>query len=145
MGGRPGGRFKSLDARQRKALAEYLTARLDYLRAEPKYTQQLLAALQDPARGDNKRMRQFLNDVVAPARRPMREAQLSAVAEAADVDVLSELIPTLLGGLTQAVDIPMLVAAINVDNDVADQVVDRAMPVVRRIVSGASTRRRAAG
>ena len=145
MPGKPRGRFKNLDARQRTALAEYLSARLDYLRAERKYTQQMLAALQDPTRGDNKRLRQFVSDVLAPARRRMRAAQLSAVTEAADVDMLSELIPTMVGGMASAVDIPMLFAALNIDNDVSDQIVDRAMPVIERIRSGASARRRATG
>jgi hypothetical protein len=85
-----------------------LTARIDYLRAERKYTQQLKDALQAPARGDSKRLRAFASQVLAPARGRMRAAQLTAVAEAADIDQLADLIPTVLDGLRQAVAVPML-------------------------------------
>jgi len=84
--GRKRGQFKRLDEQQRQALAEYLAARVDYLRAERKYTQQLLDALQAPTRGDSKRLRGFASQVLAPARRRMRAAQVTAVTESADID-----------------------------------------------------------
>ena len=145
MPGRPRGRFKNLDERQREALAEYLIARIDYLRAERKYAQQMLNALQDPTRGDNKRIRHFVSDVLAPARGRMRTAQLSAMSEATDVDRLTDLVPGIVGGVAQAVDIPMLFAALNIDTDLTDQIVDRATPVVRRFMATAARSRQAAG
>ncbi len=145
MPGRPRGRFKNLDDRQRKALARYLIARIDYLRAERKYTQQVLDALQEPARGDNKRMRVFLAEELAPARGRMRDAQMSAVAESTDVDALSEVIPAIVGGLGRAVDIPMLLAALNIDADLTGQAVAKAAPILKRIASRGSTNRNAAG
>jgi hypothetical protein len=145
MPGRPRGRFKHLDERQREALAEYLAARIDYLRAERRYTQQILNALQAPNRGDNKRIRQFVSDVLAPARGRMRTAQLSAMSEAMDVDRLADLVPGIVGGVAQAVDIPMLFAALNIDTDLTDQIVDKATPVVRRLMATAARNRQTAG
>ena len=145
MPGKPRGRFKNLDERQREALAEYLTARIDYLRAERKYTQQILNALQDPQRGDNRRIKQFVSDVLGPARGRMRTAQLTAMSEATDMDRIADLMPGIVGGVAQAVDIPMLFAALNIDTDLTDQIVDRATPVVRRFMATAARNRQAAG
>jgi hypothetical protein len=129
------GRFKQLNEAQQEALADYLTARIEYLRAERKHTQLLLGVLQSPARGDNKRIRKFVADVLAPSRRRMRTRQISAVAESVDVDVLSELLPGVLEGVNHAVHVPMLFSALNVDADVTDQVIKNAAPLITRITS----------
>jgi hypothetical protein len=129
------GRFRQLNEGQRKALADYLTARIEYLRAERKHTQLLLGALQSPARGDNKRMRKFVAGVLAPSRKRMRACQISAVAESVDIDVLSDLLPEALGGINHAVHIPMLFSALNVDSDLTDQAIEKAAPVIRSITS----------
>ena len=142
MPGKARGQFKRLDKRQQKALAEYLTARTDYLRAERKYTQQLLDALQAPARGDSKRIRAFATQVLAPARERMRSAQLTAITEAVDIDQLAELIPTVLGGLRQVVDVPMLLAALNVDVELTGQAVTKVSPLIERITASISSNRR---
>jgi hypothetical protein len=140
--GRARGQFKRLDERQRKALAEYLTARIEYLRAERKYTQQLKDALQAPARGDSKRLRAFASQVLATARGRMRAAQLTAITEAVDIDQLAEMIPTVLDGLRQAVDVPMLLAALNVDIELTGQAVTKATPLIERITASISSNRR---
>jgi len=56
----------------------------------------------------------------------MRTAQLTAITEAIDIDQLAEVIPTVLGGLRQVVDVPMLRAALNVDVELTGQAVTKA-------------------
>jgi hypothetical protein len=145
VAGKARGQFKRLDKRQQKALADYLTARIDYLRAERKSTQQLIDALQGPARGDSKRIRTFASQVLAPARERMRTAQLTAITEAVDIDQLAELIPSVLGGLRQAVDVPMLLAALNVDVELTGQAVTKITPLIERITASISSNRRSQG
>jgi len=142
--GRKRGQFKRLDEQQRQALAEYLAARVDYLRAERKYTQQLLKALDAPARGDGKRLRAFASQVLGPARGRMRAAQLTALTEAADLDHLAELVPTVLGTLRQAVDVPMLLAALNIDPELTGEAVTKLVPLVERVTSSRARHRRSA-
>jgi hypothetical protein len=129
------GRFKQLTEAQREVLADYLTARIEYLRAERKHAQLLLDALRSPARGDNKRMRKFVADVLAPSRKRMRACQVAAVAESVDIDVFSELLPAVLGGINQAVDVPMLFSALNVDSDLTDQAMEKVTPMIKTIAS----------
>ena len=129
------GRFKQLNEAQREALATYLAARIEYLRAERKYASLLLSALQSPTRGDNKAIRRFVVDVLAPARKRMRASQISAAAESVDIDALSELLPGVLGGINQAVHVPMLFSALNVDPDVTEQAMAKVAPVIKHFAA----------
>ena len=135
MATRTRGRFKQLNEAQREALANYLTARIEYLRAERKYASLLLGALQSPARGHNKALRRFVADVLAPARTRMRASQISAATESVDIDALSELLPGVLGGLNQAVHVPMLFSALNIDPDLTEQAMAKMTPVIKHFAA----------
>ncbi len=126
-------RFGQLSQEQRGALAEYLTARDEYLQASRTYNELLIEELQNPSRSGNRQLRKFESDVLGPARTHMKGLQVTLLTEAVDTDALAELLPQLLAGLARSVNIPLLFAALNIDSDMAEKMVERSATFVASV------------
>lgn len=133
MTGRARGRFGRLSESQRDSLADYLAARNEYLEASRTHNELLMGELENPSRSSDRQIRKFESTVLGPARARMRERQITLLSEAVDAEALAELVPDLLRGLSRSVSIPLLFAALNIDADRAEELVEKSAGLVRRV------------
>ncbi len=132
MAGEARGRFGRLSQEQKRLMADYLTARNEFLEASRTYNELLIAELDRPGGKSSKQVRTFASAVLGPARTRMKALQVTLLTESVDTDELAEFLPDLLPGLARSVNIPMLAAALNIDTDMADTMVKKSAALFRK-------------
>ncbi|HJP81108.1 MAG TPA: hypothetical protein VJ841_01775 [Candidatus Saccharimonadales bacterium] len=117
------GSLRDLSKEQRHALANLLNARKSYAAEEIKLNDLRLRALANPTSENEKAVRDFASTVTTPLREDVTRQTLVLMHEAIDTKGLVEFLPSVLMGLLQFVNLPLMLTAIGVDPDEADKII----------------------
>jgi hypothetical protein len=124
--------LKDLNKEQRHALANLLNARKRYAAEEIKLNDLRLKALANPTRANEEAVRDFAASVTTPLREDVTRQTLALMHEAISVKELVEFLPSVLMGLLQFVNLPLMLTAIGVEPDEADKIIEIVTDYVKK-------------
>jgi hypothetical protein len=104
-----------LTADERRELAQLVQARIEYTKLTIQYDELKLAFLLNPTREAQKAFEDYAAVTVHPARAALGKESRDVLKMAVDVEALMRSIPMLMAIFTQAINLPLLLNAINVD------------------------------
>ena len=117
------GSFRDLTKKQRIALANVLNARTEYAKKEIELNELRKKALANPTRENEEAVHDFAALVTTPLREDVTRQTLVLMHEAIDIDGLIEFLPSVLMGLLQFVNLPLMLTAIGVEPNEADKII----------------------
>lgn len=115
--------FASMDAADRAILARLLDKRNEYLAKTIKLNELKIAALTNPSAANEAAVNDFSTAVIAPLRDAMQDDVRALLQKAVDVDGLQSMLPMILAGALQSVNITLLLTAIGIDPDMISKLV----------------------
>jgi hypothetical protein len=120
------GSFDSLDPEKRRKLAEYLEVRNEYFEMSIKLNELRIRTLVEPTAANQDAMNDYASAVLAPMRLKHNELASGLVKDAVDLSKLKDMLPMLAAALTSAIDVPLLLTALNADPDMIEKIVSDA-------------------
>jgi hypothetical protein len=113
--------YASLTDEQRKTLLDLVRAKDDYMEVGRELNKLRAAALLNPCQKTQEAMENYASAVVAPKRLRVAELQMSLVTGAVSIEKLQSMLPMVALALTQSINLPLLMAALDFDPDVTQK------------------------
>ena len=115
--GSNGSMFESLDADTRLAVANLLQQRNEYAELMMEVNRRKIQILMNPTAEAEQDLAEYTSAVVAPMRMKMSQDTVALLGKAVDVEAIKGLLPIILLGLTQSIDLPLLFTVMGLDPD----------------------------
>ncbi len=116
--------YASLSEEQRKALASMLEDRNTYMEHGVKLNELRIIALRDGTPESEQRVNDYASTVVAPLRKAVAAKANALIVEGIDLDGLKSVLPMIGLALLGAVNLPLLMNASGVDEDMITEFTD---------------------
>jgi hypothetical protein len=123
--------YGDLDLETRTALASFLSDRNEYTKQLLKLNELRIKVLQNPTPDGEKQLAEYSSAIVAPLRGKLSEQTVELLKRAIDLDSLKGLLPIIFLGVTQAINVPMLLTILGIDPDMIEQLVGQAKKFVK--------------
>lgn len=116
--------YASLSEEQRKALASMLEDRNTYMEHGVKLNELRIIALRDGTPESEQRVNDYASTVVAPLRKAVAAKANALIVEGIDLDGLKSVLPMIGLALLGSVNLPLLMNASGVDEDMITEFTD---------------------
>lgn len=116
--------YASLSEEQRKALASMLEDRNTYMEHGVKLNELRIIALRDGTPESEERVNDYASTVVAPLRKAVAAKANALIVEGIDLDGLKSVLPMIGLALLGSVNLPLLMNASGVDEDMITEFTD---------------------
>lgn len=113
----------SLSPEDRERLADLLEARLALAEQQRVLNQMRITHLRDPKAVSEEQVNGYAKDIIAPARSRISEQQVLLLQSSIDAQKLKDMLPMILLAVTQSINIPLLLAALNIEPDMVEDLV----------------------
>lgn len=120
-----------LDEETRLKLADLLTRRNEYFVQLTKLNELRIQALMNPSTYLEEQMNDFNSAVVAPLRDGMSKDMSSILDGAVNVDNIKALMPMILMGVLQSVNVPLLLVTLGLEPDMIEKLVSEINKFIR--------------
>lgn len=117
--------YGDLTLAQRAKLADLFTIRNEYLTHMIELNKRRVAVLTNPTEAGEKDMQEYASVTMASIRQRQSELVVELIQEGVNVDMVKGLLPMILLGLSQALNIPLLVGALGIDPDMVQIGMDK--------------------
>lgn len=124
--------FDSLDPEQRRKLCNYLEVRNEYLEASIKLNELRMRALVEPTAANQDAIDNYASAVMVPARTKHSMMLAELAKEAVDVQKIQEMLPMLAAAFVSAINVPLLMAALNADPDMIEKIIGEVSSFFKR-------------
>lgn len=123
--------FQNLDEETRQDLADLLDSRAEYLTHQISVNRLRAVALRDPTPENLEAVEDYATEYVKPLREELAAQTHRLVEAAVDIDGIKAMLPAVLMGLSQSINIPLLLTASGADPDMITLVVTEAQDYFR--------------
>lgn len=120
-----------LSREEQSNLALLLTERIAYMEQAIELNKLRVQYLQNPTPQNKERVDDFNAAVIMPLRSKLSEDMKDALAESIDIDGLKHLMPMMLAGVLQSVNLPYLLAVLGIEADNVEKLVAKVREIIK--------------
>lgn len=107
--------YRRIDPNKRQKLVELTEARANLGKAQAQYSKFKMIALQDPSEHNLEQLSAYSSLKLDRHRKDVLRLQSELMEGAVDIEKLKDILPTVFLALSQAIDIPMLLNTLDLD------------------------------
>lgn len=121
-----------MDRETREKLANLLSDRNEYLEQQQTLNKLRIEMLRDGTPESEQRVKDFNSAVVVPLRAKMTPVILELFQKSVNVEGLKSIMPIIVMGLMQSVNLPLLFATAGVELDAAEEIINTIKDYVKK-------------